>query len=440
MDAITAIATDHGLDVLNSALKNTATQYQLIGAEAHDATDDQLAVFYSAEIETSYYDDNGVLTFVIELPVAEDFNRYLYAVQVTDTSDQVVISAPTPKIALATGVGGMLTLKAAVTGEAGEVIFKASDYITESEMTDTWLPPIWAGINSKLTKPQADSFYEIKGSLLETRVLAANSRLAAALSGTTLNIEDDQEIYFPNVGIINTTTIPDFTDVDASAFYHFRWSLANGFELKNLADNTYNPNNYTHRHPSFFENKIDDVCLGGILQGQWCGRILTPNRKHHIKPTGTTGAMVLPFGYGDRRFQMLIGIYASTGYFAFANAVGTYLQNTASGSANSNSVYQSISAYNQSYGGGLLTTNNSSNESCLTSVDGLVFENGNLVPDIQLKTQQFEDGGAGNYSNSRDFLFGLGRIGFTVAQQQTGLVLNYTNLHTNSADVVFEVI
>ena len=159
MDAITAIATDHGLDVLNSALKNTATQYQLIGAEAHDATDDQLAVFYSAEIETSYYDDNGVLTFVIELPVAEDFNRYLYAVQVTDTSDQVVISAPTPKIALATGVGGMLTLKAAVTGEAGEVIFKASDYITESEMNDTWLPPIHAAINGRLTQAQADTLY-----------------------------------------------------------------------------------------------------------------------------------------------------------------------------------------------------------------------------------------------------------------------------------------
>jgi len=159
VDAITAIATDHGLDVLNSALKNTATQYQLIGAEAHDATDDQLAVFYSAEIETSYYDDNGVLTFVIELPVAEDFNRYLYAVQITDTSDQVVISAPTPKIALATGVGGMLTLKTAVTGEAGEVIFKASDYITESEMTDTWLPPIHAAINGRLTQAQADTLY-----------------------------------------------------------------------------------------------------------------------------------------------------------------------------------------------------------------------------------------------------------------------------------------
>ena len=109
MDALTAIATDHGLDVLNSALKNTATQYQLIGAEAHNATGDQLAAFYSAEIEISYYDSNGVLTFIIELPVAEDFNRYLYAIQITDTNGDVVIHTPTPKMVLAAGIGGMLT-------------------------------------------------------------------------------------------------------------------------------------------------------------------------------------------------------------------------------------------------------------------------------------------------------------------------------------------
>ena len=159
MDAITAVATAHGLDVLNSALKTTATQYQLVGAVSHDAPDDQLSVFHTEEIETSYYDDNGVLTFIIELPVAENFERYMYAIQVTDTDGAVVINAPTPKVALATGIGGTVTIKAAVTGDAGEVVFKASDYITQTEMNDLWLPPIYDAIGGRLTQGQGDARY-----------------------------------------------------------------------------------------------------------------------------------------------------------------------------------------------------------------------------------------------------------------------------------------
>ncbi len=163
---------------------------------------------YSAEIETSYYDDNGVLTFVIELPVAENFNRYLYAVQITDTSEQVVITAPTPKIALATGVGGMLTLKAAVTGEAGEVIFKASDYITESEMTDTWLPPIYAAIDGRLTKTQADGFYMPIGDR-GTKGMVFGGRLSVNTDDATGNTIDVEpfECVGKNGNVIKTSVV-----------------------------------------------------------------------------------------------------------------------------------------------------------------------------------------------------------------------------------------
>ena len=139
MDALTAVATPHGLKLLNSTLKNSATRYTLIGATSHDAPSP--GVFYTAAIETSYYDSNGVLTFVVELPAAQDFNRYLHGIAIIDASDQVVINTPTPKIALASGIGGMVTIKAAVTGEPGEVVFKASDYVTAPELRDNWLIP-----------------------------------------------------------------------------------------------------------------------------------------------------------------------------------------------------------------------------------------------------------------------------------------------------------
>lgn len=153
MDTLTAVATPHGLSLLNSTLKNTATRYALMGATTHDSTTP--GTFYTDEIETSFYDSSGVLTFVVELPIETDFNRYLYSIAIIDDTDQIVVNTPTPKIALASGIGGMVTIKAAVTGEAGEVVFKASDYITQPELEDLWMSAIYA--NTALAVDNATS-------------------------------------------------------------------------------------------------------------------------------------------------------------------------------------------------------------------------------------------------------------------------------------------
>ena len=140
MSTLQAIPTEYGIDILNSELKDTVTKYQLIGALTLDANSEDLSSFYSSVIETSYYDENGVLTFVMNLPIETHFNEYLYKINVLDDANQVVIECDTPKIALAKGIGGIVTLKAAVTGESGEVIFKNGDFVTESELLDVHLP------------------------------------------------------------------------------------------------------------------------------------------------------------------------------------------------------------------------------------------------------------------------------------------------------------
>ena len=140
MSTLQAIPTEYGIDILNSELKDTVTKYQLIGALTLDANSEDLSSFYSSMIETSYYDENGVLTFVMNLPIETHFNEYLYKINVLDDANQVVIECDTPKIALAKGIGGIVTLKAAVTGESGEVIFKNGDFVTESELLDVHLP------------------------------------------------------------------------------------------------------------------------------------------------------------------------------------------------------------------------------------------------------------------------------------------------------------
>lgn len=137
-NALQAIPTEYGLSVLRSAQKEHAITYELIGALTPDAT--ELSTFHSAKIESSYYDENKVLTFVLILPVETDFNEYLHKITILDADSKVVIECATPKVALAKGIGGKVTLKAAITGEAGEIIFKNAEYITEPEMRELWLP------------------------------------------------------------------------------------------------------------------------------------------------------------------------------------------------------------------------------------------------------------------------------------------------------------
>lgn len=140
MSTLQAIPTQHGIDILNSELNDTVTQYRLVGALTHDAPSESLYAFHEDTIETSYYDENGVLTFIINLPIEQHFDEYLHCIDVLDANGQTVIECETPKIALPKGIGGMVTLKAAITGEPGDVVFKHGEYMTETELVEVHLP------------------------------------------------------------------------------------------------------------------------------------------------------------------------------------------------------------------------------------------------------------------------------------------------------------
>ncbi|MGL4224614.1 MAG: hypothetical protein ACRCSE_05685, partial [Vibrio sp.] len=134
MNSLHAITTDHGLETLSSDLRETVTQYQLIGALTPDADSEALYRFHHDEIETSYFDENGVLSFVLNLPIDLHFDEYLHQIHVMDANGLSVIECETPKVALVKGIGGMVTLKADITGVAGEVVFKHGEYITKPEL------------------------------------------------------------------------------------------------------------------------------------------------------------------------------------------------------------------------------------------------------------------------------------------------------------------
>ena len=139
MSHLSALVTEHGIDVLNNELRATAIRYQLLGHS--DPASTTIAVFYTAIIESSYFDDAGVLTFALELPTETEFAEYLHAIQIIDADDAVVITCATPKIPLTAGIGGMVTLKCDVTGTAGDILFQHGDYVTRAELTELYLPP-----------------------------------------------------------------------------------------------------------------------------------------------------------------------------------------------------------------------------------------------------------------------------------------------------------
>jgi len=148
MENLTAVATTYGLGILSSSLKNKARTYALIGADNHSKPERSTGIFYQETIDSSYFDDYGVLTFIIDIPSNVDFNKYLYSIVILDDTEQVIVKAYTPQVALSMGIGGTITLKAAVTGEAGEIIFKAHDYITGTELTELWMNPIYANTSA----------------------------------------------------------------------------------------------------------------------------------------------------------------------------------------------------------------------------------------------------------------------------------------------------
>ena len=161
MANLTAVPTKEGLEILNSELKSSVTNFVLIGAETHNLSvlDDILAqdsityediepyVFFNDVVESSYYDEDGVLTFVLIIPVEEDLGSYTYGVGVITNDNKLVSLTATPKIVPIKGIGGSFIVKVAVKGTAGEVVFKSSDYITPVEANELFLQPLIANTN-----------------------------------------------------------------------------------------------------------------------------------------------------------------------------------------------------------------------------------------------------------------------------------------------------
>lgn len=139
MAGLMLIPTQGGLNLLKEDLRTNLKEAVLLDKDKNEI---RRYEFYSI-----YYDNNGVLTALFEVSVDENITTPMKYLRVVNSNGDVISEGETPEITFVKGVGGVQTLKFAVSGEAGEVVFKANDYITNVEFNELYLPIVTALTN-----------------------------------------------------------------------------------------------------------------------------------------------------------------------------------------------------------------------------------------------------------------------------------------------------
>ncbi len=154
MDGLIGIPNESAINILKNELKDKAVIYFLIGTHNHDdvklnklidgssnLTYNQIAeyIYYKNEIESSYFDNDGILTFNLIIPTENNFKDFNYAVVVATKENEILATIPTPKIQLLKGIGGSQVVKLGISGEPGQMNFKATDYLTMNEADEILL-------------------------------------------------------------------------------------------------------------------------------------------------------------------------------------------------------------------------------------------------------------------------------------------------------------
>lgn len=134
MAGLMLLPSQDGLELLKEDLKSNLKHAVLLDKDKKEIK--------RYEFNSIYYDKDKVLTALFEVPIEENLTTPMKYLRVINSDGVVISEGETPEITFVKGVGGVQTLKFAVSGEAGEVVFKKYDYITVSEMEDLYMSTI----------------------------------------------------------------------------------------------------------------------------------------------------------------------------------------------------------------------------------------------------------------------------------------------------------
>lgn len=154
---LTALPNDQLISFLNSQMRDKFKRVGLIGV---DGLDDktlkallentagltyakvQKYIFAEYDAEATYFDDSGIFTAVVDMTNEDSYDKHLYGVILMSDDKLVATVAKTPIIYLNEQIGGQFPIKIPIKGEAGEVVFRSSKYLTEIEAEERFLSPV----------------------------------------------------------------------------------------------------------------------------------------------------------------------------------------------------------------------------------------------------------------------------------------------------------
>jgi hypothetical protein len=158
---LTALPNNQLLDFLNSKMRDKFNKVGLIGV---DGLDDktlkallentagltyakvQKYIFAEFDAEVTYFDDSGIFTAVVDMTNEDSYDKHLYGVILMSDDKLVATVAKTPIIYLNEQIGGQFPIKIPIKGNAGEVVFRSSKYLTEVEAEERFLSPVLSAI------------------------------------------------------------------------------------------------------------------------------------------------------------------------------------------------------------------------------------------------------------------------------------------------------
>jgi len=153
---LTALPNNQLIGFLKSEMRDKFNRAVLIGATKYNNStltnllsttanltyaDLKNYAFAEFAIEVSYFDDEGVFTAVVDVTNEDGYNKHLYAVMLISEDKQIATVAKTPIVYLNEQIGGQFPIKIPIVGEAGEVVFRSSKYLTISEAEELYLLP-----------------------------------------------------------------------------------------------------------------------------------------------------------------------------------------------------------------------------------------------------------------------------------------------------------
>ncbi len=139
MEYLTGVPTEYGIDILKQELYEKIKSFGLIDEEDNR--------YFVNGIHSIYFDGSGVLSVIAIVPKEEHFTFWNKSIELLDEDEEVIVSIATPSIQFVKGVGGEIEIKLPVSGEAGEIVFKADEYITINEAQELFLKPVIANTN-----------------------------------------------------------------------------------------------------------------------------------------------------------------------------------------------------------------------------------------------------------------------------------------------------